>query len=87
MFIKWKKSINVCVSGKEEMIQRVNQMIKYKYLSQESKKVKRKKKMVNMEKYNNTRIVNDRKREKDRDRVRKKKRKKERKTDKQTKEI
>ena len=62
-------------------------MIKYKYLSQESKKVKRKKKMVNMEKYNNTRIVNDRKREKDRDRVRKKKRKKERKTDKQTKEI
>ena len=39
------------------MIQRVNQMIKYKYLSQESKKVRRKEKMVNMEKYDNTRIV------------------------------
>ena len=56
------------------MIQRVNQMIKYKYLSQESKKVRRKEKMVNMEKYNNTRIVNDRKREKERDRVGKKER-------------
>ena len=60
------------------MIQRVNQMIKYKYLSQESKKVRRKEKMVNMEKYNNTRIV---KRETEQER------KKERKTDKQTKEI
>ena len=60
------------------MIQRVNQMVKYKYLSQESKKVRRKEKMVNMEKYNNTRIV---KRETEQER------KKERKTDKQTKEI
>ena len=47
----------MCVSGKEEVIQRVNQMIKYKYLSQESKKVRRKEKMGNMEEYNNTRIV------------------------------
>ena len=57
------------------MIQRVNQMIKYKYLSQESKKVRRKEKMVNMEKYNNTRIV---KRETEQER------KKERKTYRQT---
>ena len=64
------------------MIQRVNQMIKYKYLSQESKKVRRKEKMVNMEKYNNTRIV---KRETEQER--KKERKTDRQTDKQTKEI
>ena len=57
------------------MIQRVNQMIKYKYLSQESKKVRRKEKMVNMEKYDNTRIV---KRETEQER------KKERKTYRQT---
>ena len=68
------------------MIQRVNQMIKYKYLSQESKKVRRKEKTVNMEEYNNTRIINDRKREKEKDRGNRE-RKKERQTDKQTKEI
>ena len=64
------------------MIQRVNQMIKYKYLSQESKKVRRKEKMVNMEKYSNTRIV---KRETEQER--KKERKTDRQTNKQTKEI